>query len=162
MPDTVKRVQYFYTEVPDKPGEGARLLNTLKEAGVNLLAYSGFPKGRRAQIDFIPADLAAFRAAARKGKLTLVGPKTGFLIQGEDRPGAVAEIIAKLAAAQINVTACDAVAAGEGRYGAILWVKPQDVQKAARVLGAVKEERPKAAEVDAGASQASAAGSAAA
>ena len=162
MPDTVRRVQYFYTEVPDKPGEGAKLLNALKEAGVNLLAYSGFPKGRRAQLDFIPADVAAFRAAARKAKLPLVGPKTGFLIQGADRPGAVAELIAKLAAAQINVTACDAVAAGEGRYGAILWVKPQDVQKAARVLGAVKEERPKAAEVGAGANQASAAGSAAA
>ncbi len=161
MPDTVKRVQYFYTEVPDKPGEGARLLNALKEAGVNLLAYSGFPKGRRAQIDFIPADVAAFRTAARKGKLSLVGSKTGFLIQGEDRPGAIAEIIAKLAEAKINVTACDAVAAGEGRYGAMLWVKSQDVQKAAKVLGAVKEGRPKAAEVGAGASQASSGGSAA-
>jgi len=160
MADTVKRVQYFYIEVPDKPGEGAKLLTMLKEAGVNLLAYSGFPKGRRAQIDFIPADTAAFRAAARKAKLTLVGPKTGFLIQGEDRPGVLAEIIAKLAQAKINVTACDAVAAGEGRYGAIVWVKAQDVQKAARVLGAVKEERPKAIGVDADTSGAGATGSA--
>src|SRR5215813_9578797 len=158
MADTVKRVQYFYIEVPDKPGEGAKLLTMLKEAGVNLLAYSGFPKGRRAQIDLIPADTAAFRAAARKAKLTLVGPKTGFLIQGEDRPGVLAEIIAKLAEAKINVTACDAVVAGEGHYGAILWVKPRDVQKTAKVLGAVKEENPKAAEVGAGTSQASAAG----
>jgi hypothetical protein len=36
MPDIVKRVQYFYTEVPDKPGEGARILTMLTEAGVNL------------------------------------------------------------------------------------------------------------------------------
>src|SRR5262249_20308456 len=158
MPDTVKRVQYFYTEVPDKPGEGARILTTLKDAGVNLLAYTGFPKGRRAQLDFIPADAASFRAATRKAKLSLVGPKMGFLIQGEDRPGVLAEIIAKRAEAKINVTACDAVAAGEGRYGALLWVKPQDVQKAARVLGAVKEEKPKAIEVSAGASQTSAVG----
>src|SRR5262245_34031243 len=99
MPEIVKRVQYFYTEVPDKPREGARILTMLKEAGLNLLAYSGFPKGKRAQLDFIPADVAAFRAAARKAKLTLAGPKTEFLIQGEDRPGAVAEVIAKLAAA---------------------------------------------------------------
>lgn len=138
MADTVKRVQYFYTEVSDKPGEGARLLTLFKDAGVSLLAFSGFPHGRRAQIDFIPADPGAFRAAARKAKLTLVGPKTGFLIQGEDRTGAVAEVMVKLAEAKINVTACDAVAAGEGRYGAILWVKPGDVQKAARVLGAAK------------------------
>ncbi|MGE0683991.1 MAG: hypothetical protein AB7P69_24185 [Candidatus Binatia bacterium] len=160
MPDTVKQVQYFYTEVSDKPGEGARILTMLKEARVDLLAYSGFPKGRRAQLDFIPADIAAFRTAARKAKLTLVGPKTGFLIQGEDRPGAVAELIAKLAEAKINVTACDAVAAGEGRYGAILWVKPQDVQRAARVLGAVKEGALKAAKV--GVSQATSGGSGAA
>ena len=44
MADTVQRVQYFYTEVPDKPGEGARVLSVLKEAGVNLLASQAFPK----------------------------------------------------------------------------------------------------------------------
>jgi hypothetical protein len=135
MADTVQRVQYFYIEAPDKPGEGAKLLTMLKEAEVSLLAFSGFPKGRRAQIDFIPADPAAFRAAARKAKLKLVGPKTGFLVQGEDRRGAVAELMAKLADAKINVTAIDAVAAGAGRYGAILWVKSGDVTKAAKILG---------------------------
>ncbi len=119
MAETIKRVQYFYTEVSDKPGEGARLLSLLKEAGVSLLALSGFPHGRRAQVDFIPADPAAFRAFARNAKLKLVGPKTGFLIQGEDRVGALAELMAKLAEAKINVTACDAVAAGAGQYGAI-------------------------------------------
>jgi len=88
--------QYFYTEVPDTPGEGARILTMLRDAGVNLLAHSAFPKGRRAQLDVIPADVAAFRAACRKAKLTLVDPKTGFLLHGEDRPGALAEFIAKL------------------------------------------------------------------
>jgi len=136
MTDTVRRVQYFYVEAPDKPGEGAKLLTMLKEAGVDLLAFSGFPKGRRAQIDFIPADQAAFRAAVRKAKLKLVGPKTGFLVQGDDRVGAAAELMTKLADAGINVTAVDAVAAGAGRYGAILWVKPRDVNKAAKALGA--------------------------
>lgn len=138
MVDTVKRMQYFYLEVSDKPGEGAKLLALLQDAGVNLLAFSGFPKGRRVQVDLIPADPAALRAAARQAKLTLIGPKTGFLIQGEDRVGALTEMLAKLAEAKINVTACDAVASGEGRYGAILWVKPGKVQKAARVLGASK------------------------
>ena len=33
----------------------------------------------------------------------------------------------KLAAAKINVTAVDAVCAGAGQYGAILWVAPRDV-----------------------------------
>ena len=136
MADTIQRVQYFYAEVPDKPGEGARVLKLLRDEGVNLLAFSGFPKGRRAQIDFIPAEPAGFKAAVKKAKLKLVGPKTGFLIQGEDRIGAIAEIVAKLATANINVTAVDAVSAGAGRYGAMLWVKPQFVNKAAQLIEA--------------------------
>lgn len=141
MADTIQRVQYFYAEVPDKPGEGAKILSMLKEEGINLLAFSGFPKGRRAQIDFIPADQAAFKAAAKKAKLKLVGPKTGFLIQGDDRVGAVADILSKLAEAKVNVTALDAVAAGAGRYAAILWVKARQVNKAAQVLGASAYEQ---------------------
>lgn len=135
MADEIQRVQYFYTEVPDKPGEGARVLGVLlKEEGINLLAFSGFPKGRRAQIDFIPADQAAFKAAAKKAKIKVVGPKTGFVIKGDDRAGVIAEIVSKLSEAKINVTALHAVAAGAGRYGAILWVKLRDVNKTAKIL----------------------------
>ena len=137
MAEEIRLVDYFYVEAPDKPGEACRILNHLKEAGVNLLAFSGFPKGRRAQLDFIPVDPAAFKAAAKQARLTLVGPKKGFLIQGEDRLGALAEVLGKLAEAAINVTATDAVSAGAGRYGVILWVKPRDVRKATKVLGAV-------------------------
>ena len=138
MADTIQRVQYFYTEVPDKPGEGARVLNLLRDEGVNLLAFSGFPKGRRTQMDLIPADAAALKAAAKKAKLRLVGPKTGFLVQGDDRVGAMADIVGKLAEAKINITAVDAVSTGLGRYGAILWVKPRDVKKAAKLLEALE------------------------
>lgn len=48
----------------------------------------------------------------------------------------VAEVLQKLADANINVTAVDGVSAGRGRWGAILWVKPQSVNKAAKVLQA--------------------------
>jgi hypothetical protein len=43
---------------------------------------------------------------------------------------------ARLAAARINVTAIDAICAGGGRYGAILWVASRDYNKAATRLGA--------------------------
>src|SRR3989454_6191545 len=56
-----------------------------------------------------PADPAAFRAAAAAAKWKLKGPKKGFLVQGDDRVGAVAEVLGRLAAAKINVTATDAV-----------------------------------------------------
>jgi hypothetical protein len=136
MAETVRTVEYFYVTAADKPGEGARLLKALKDAGVNLLGFSGFPQGRRAQIDFIPSDAAAFRQAAKQAKWKVVGPKRGFHVQGEDRPGAVADLLERLAAAKINVTAVDAVSAGDGRYGALVWVAQRDVKKAAALLGA--------------------------
>ena len=136
MAETVRKVQYFYVTVADKPGAGATALQVLRDAGVNLVAFSGFPAGRRAQLDFVPEDPKAFRAAAKKAGWKVTGPKTGFLLAGDDRVGVAADVLGKLAAAKINVTASDWVCAGAGRFGAILWVKPGDVARAARVLGA--------------------------
>jgi hypothetical protein len=135
MAETIQVVEYFYAVTADKPGEGARILGALKEAGVNLLAFTGFPKGRTAQLDFVPADAAAFKATAKQHRWKLVGPKKAFLIQGDDRPGAVADLLGRLAGAKINVTASEGLCAGAGRYGAILWVKQRDVKRAAKALG---------------------------
>ena len=136
MADIIRKVDYFKALVENKPGEGARILSALRAEGINLLFFTGFPRGRKAQLDFIPEDGPAFRRAAKKAGLP-VTRKTAFLIQGEDRPGVIAGIVAKLADAGVNITALDAVAAGGGRYGAILWVKPAEVRKAAKALGAM-------------------------
>lgn len=136
MADEIRRVDYFYVQVPDNPGEGAGALATLRDAGVNLLAFSGFPEGRRAQLDFVPEDPAAFRQAAKKAGWKVIGPKKAFVVQGDDRVGAVADVLGKVADAKINVIATEAICAGAGRYGVILWVASRDVGKTARVLGA--------------------------
>lgn len=136
MADTIRKVDYFSLQVANKPGEAAAYLKALKLAEVNLLAFTGFPSGRRAQVDFIPEDSAKLRRAAKKLKWKLGAKKTGFLAQGEDRVGAIHDLVGKLAEAKINVTAMDAVSAGAGRYGAIFWVKPKDVAKAAKLLAA--------------------------
>jgi len=136
MLDTIRKLDYFVLQVADKPGEGARILQGLRGEGVNLIAFTGFPSGRKAQVDLVPEDSAALKAAAKKLKVALGAKKTCFVIQGDDRVGALTETLQKLAGAEINMTAMDAVAAGMGRYGAIFWVKPGDVAKAAKVLGA--------------------------
>jgi hypothetical protein len=135
MADTIRQVDYFYVLVPQRAGEAAKALRALKDAGVNLLAFSGFPEGRRGQLDFIPADAAAFKSVAKANKWKLVGPKRAFVIQGDDRIGAIADIVGQLGDAKINVTAIDATSTG-GRFGALCWVAPRDVKKAAKVLGA--------------------------
>ncbi|HYM90968.1 MAG TPA: hypothetical protein VEW91_04965 [bacterium] len=135
MPDTIRLVDYFYIETADRPGEGARVLATLRDARVYLQAFHAFPKGRRAQLDFVPSDPAAFKAAARSAGWKVVGPKKALAIEGDDRVGALVGYFTRLAEAKINVTASDAIAAGAGRFGAIVWVKPRDVKRAAKTLG---------------------------
>jgi hypothetical protein len=137
MADSIRRIDYFYTLVPDLPAEGHRLLKSLQEAGVSLLAFSAFPiPGGKTQIDFVSSDSDRFLAAARDAGITLSERKRCFLVDGADRPGAVAEIVARLSEERINVTALDAVCGGAGRFGAILWVKPSAFEAAASALGA--------------------------
>jgi len=137
MDEDIRRVDYYYVTAPDRPGEAARILSALHDAGINLRAFSGFPQGaRKSQLDFLPEDSRAFATAARKAGLKLSKKKSGFMIEGTDRPGAVAEVLGRLAAAGINVTSVQAVCAGAGRYGGLLWVKAKDLRKAAKHLGA--------------------------
>jgi hypothetical protein len=137
MADTVRRVEYYYVTVPDKPGEGERILSALRESEINLLAYLGFPRGGgQSQVDLVPEDPASFRQAAERAGLTLSDAKWAFLIQGDDRVGAVTQTAAKLAEAKINIIAAAATSAGSGRYGMILWVAPSEYERAAEALGA--------------------------
>jgi len=133
--DTIRKVEYFHMSAPNKAGEGAKILSVLWESGINLLAFTGFPTGRKTQIDLVPEDTESLKKVAKKARFKLSVKKTGFLVQGTDRVGAIAEILSELSTAKINITAMDAVTAGEGRYGAIFWVKPADVKKTAKTLG---------------------------
>ncbi len=137
MADRVRKVNYCYLTVSSRAGQGAKVLAALGDANVNLQAFSGFPvAGGKTQLDLVAKDLAPLRQVAKQQKWKLSRPKKGFLIQGRNRVGAVEQHLERLAEAKINVTAVDAVTAGVGRYGMILWVKARDYVKAGRVLGA--------------------------
>jgi predicted amino acid-binding ACT domain protein len=136
MAETIKGVEYYYVVVKDKPGSGAGVLSVLQQAGVNLKAYLGFPAGRgKSQLDLVPEDAAALKRAAQQAGLKLSRAKRAFLVEGDDRVGAVADLTRRLADAKVNVTAACATAAGGGRFGMILWVPPSAYRKAAQALG---------------------------
>ena len=137
MDDRVRKVSYCYLTVPNRAGQGARVLSELKEEGIDLLGYTGFPvKGRKAQLDLMAESLSPIRRLAKQHGWKMSKPKRGFLIQGSDQLGAVSRHTQKLADSGISITAADAVAAGKGRYGMMLWVKKKDFARAARVLKA--------------------------
>ena len=118
MADIVRGVEYYYVTVPDAPGEVERILSVLRDNGVNLTAFHGFPLGGgRSQIDLVPDDPESLQQAVEQAGVTLSEAKRAFLIQGDDRVGAVADTMAKLAEANVNTTAATAVGAGSGATG---------------------------------------------
>ena len=132
----IRKVEYYVLLTANRPGTGAWLFQRLKQHGVNLLAMTAFPNGLKSQVDLMPEKPAALKAAAKKMGLKLSVKKTGFLMQGADRAGAVVGVLSTLGKAGINVVAIDAVSAGWKRFGAIFWVKPEQVGKAAKLLKA--------------------------
>ena len=135
MADVIRIVPYFKVQIADKPGTLAGALAPLREAGVNLLAVHAFPRNRRTQVDVVTEDPTAFKNVAKAHKLKMQGPKMCLLVDGDDRPGALADLTDRLRLAKINMTAMTGLCAGQGRFGAILWVNPRDVKKAVKVFG---------------------------
>jgi len=132
-----RSVRYVAIQVPSRAGQGAAVLAAVAKARINLLAFTGFPdRAGRSQIDLVTEEVAKLGKLARSEGWRLSPVKRGFLIQGRDRVGAVHRQLARLAKAGVNVTAVDAVTAGRGRFGMILWVKPRDHAKAKKALRA--------------------------
>lgn len=137
MADRVQKVSYCYPMVPNRPGQGAKVLGEIRKAGVNLLAFVGFPaEGGKAQLDLVTDNMAGLRRVAKKNGWRLSKVKRAFLVHGGDRVGAVHDHLRRLAGANVSITAAAGVSAGKRRYGMILWVKPRDYNRAARALRA--------------------------
>ena len=132
---TAIKVDHYSAGIDNRVGEGARVLGALRDAGVNLTALWAYPSAEgKAQLEMIPESSAGFAKAAKKAGLTLSAKQTAFFINGKDRPGAVADSLAKLAQAGINVGAVQAVCGGNGRYGAVIFLPQSDVRTAAKAL----------------------------
>jgi len=136
MPFTIRRVEYYYTLVKDKPGEAYKLLNLLASTGVNQLAFSAIPVGPDStQLAVFPEEPAKLVNEARQTGIHLDGPHHALLIQGDDDLGALAGIHQKLFEANINVFASSGVTDGGGSYGYLIYVKEDDFLRAAETLG---------------------------
>jgi hypothetical protein len=80
-------------------------------------------------------DPAKLMSVAERLGLVMFGPHEAFLIHGDDRLGALAELHQKLFDANVNLYSSSGVSDGAGHYGYILYVRGQDYDAAARALG---------------------------
>lgn len=135
MAVSIRRVDYFYARVSDEPGEGYKLLSNLAELGINLLAFAAIPVGpSRTQLTLFPEDDRALVDAARHANLELDGPHPALLIQGDDELGALAAVHEKLYQANVNAYAASGVTDGSGSFGYVLYLRPDDVERASAAL----------------------------
>ena len=129
------KVDVYSVVIPNKPGQGAQLLGAFKEAGINFIGVWGYPLTKtKSRIDLVAEDPALLKQTAKQLKIELGKKQTAFHITGEDHSGAVAEVVAKLAAKEINIYAVQALCAGNGRFGTLVQVDQYDLRKAARAL----------------------------
>lgn len=136
MPTNVRRVDYFYATVKDRPGEAYRLLSKLATEKVNLLAFNAIPVGfETTQLLILPDTDENLAEAAETAEISLNGPHHAFLIQGDDQPGVLASLHRKLFDAEVNVYASHGVTDGRGGYGYVLYVRAEDYESAANALG---------------------------
>ena len=131
----IRPVDYFYATVKDQPGEAYKFLALLASLGINLLAITAVPFGpMNTQLTIFPEDAGKLRSEAQKAGLKLDGPQPAFLVQGDDKLGALAEVHMKLFEANVNVYASSGVSDGKGSYGYLIYVRPDDYEKAVAAL----------------------------
>jgi hypothetical protein len=114
-----------------KPGVLARVCDTLGKAGVNIVAVCAADSTGRGKIRLVVSDPARAKAALGAAKIRC-GEEPALLLSVDDRPGALADIASRLAAAKINIKCAYASTAGGGRAQIIVAVANPD--KAERAL----------------------------
>lgn len=131
----IRKLNYYYAITQDKPGEAHKILSILADVGVNQLAFNTMQMGpERAQITLFPEDESLLLNVAKKAGLNLDGPYNAILVQGTDEMGALVKVHEKLHNANINIASSTAIADGSGSYGYLIYVRPDDYDKAADAL----------------------------
>jgi hypothetical protein len=132
----IRRVDYFYTTVQDRPGEAYNLLSQLAELGLNMVAFTAVPVGpTQTQLTLFPEETLKMESVAQRTGLRLDGPHSALLVQDDDELGALAEVHQKLLPGNVNVYAANGVTDGRGSFGYLIYIRPEEYERAAQILG---------------------------
>jgi hypothetical protein len=135
MAYTARKVEYFYTTLNAKAADAYALLDNLAALGVNLLALNSLPMGPETiQLTLFPEDASHLQRIAKQAGLTLTGPHSALLVQGDDEIGVMARIYERMRREHVDVFASNVVTDGKGRYGCILYLRPSEADRAAHAL----------------------------
>jgi hypothetical protein len=122
----------FVVQLDNRPGTFAGLTRALAERGIDLHEISGGGTGDRAYVVLTTSDEEATRAVLRAGGYPYVEGET-LVVEVEDRPGGLAAVAEKLAAAGVDIRGVLFVGRREGTVETALSV--DDVARARTALG---------------------------
>jgi hypothetical protein len=87
----------------DEPGELAHVGDVLGKAGVNIAGLCALPRGGQAELHVLVQDpTPAFEALEGAG-IKIEEEQEVIVLDMDDRPGALAEVVQKLGRAKINL-----------------------------------------------------------
>ncbi|MBI3876996.1 MAG: ACT domain-containing protein [Verrucomicrobia bacterium] len=129
MPQIAKQLAVF---LDNRPGMLARVCEALADAGVNIHALTTSDTVDHAVIRMVTSDAQkALHVFEEYG--ALVVDDDVLMLTGNNKPGSLARIARKLAAAKINIEYCYCATAPDSKKG-LLVVRVANPQKALKVL----------------------------
>lgn len=115
-----------------KPGVLAKVCEALARAGINIVAVCAGESAGRGKIRLVTSDATRAKEALAAAKIRC-GEEPALLLSLEDRPGALAGVASRLAAARINIKCAYATAGSGGAVQVVIAVA--NPEKAERALG---------------------------
>lgn len=122
----------FVVQLDNRPGTFAALTRALAEAGIDLRSISGGGHGENAYVVLTATDADATRAVLRGGGYPFMEGES-LIVEVEDKPGSLAAVAEKLAAAGIDIRSVLFVGSRNGKVETAIAV--DDVARARAVLG---------------------------
>ena len=137
MGHTIRQVTAAVMQVEDRAGVLNRVLCVLRDSGVNMLAIASLRR-QGTSLMAIPENVDTVRGLAAQQGVHL-NTRQVFLVEGDDRVGALCDITKAIADAGINIEDVAALSAAR-RYAAVLTFADADLEAAAKALGLDGEE----------------------
>ncbi len=117
-----------------KPGVLAKVARTLADAGVNITALCAAESAGRGKLRLVVSDPGRAKQALAAAKIRC-GEEPALLLSLEDRPGALAGVASRLAAAKINIKCAYATTPAPGGGACQVVVAVANADKAEKALG---------------------------
>ena len=136
MPYEVNPFRSYSFVIDDGAPGAARLVERLSSSGIDLLAFTECPlPAGKSQLNVVAAGEESVAQAAHGMGRDLRETGSGLLMRGDSWPNPITDALARLSSAHIGIAAAEAISSHDGVFEALIWLTPEEVDRAAAVLG---------------------------